>query len=178
MTLREATAADIDGIATLHAESWRVAYRGMFSDAYLDGDVLADRLAVWQERLTHPPANQYVVVDDRDGAIAGFACAYGADDPRWGTLLDNIHVRPDGKRRGGGTLLLAAIARWALATHPDAGLYLWVLADNVSAQRFYDRWGGSNAETKRFEPPGGGSVESYRYVWRDLAALARIDGGE
>lgn len=174
VSLRPATPSDTEAIARLHAESWRVAYRGMFSDAYLDGDVFADRLATWTERLAHPAANQYVVVDEDADSLTGFACAYGDDDPAWGTLLDNIHVRPGIKRRGGGTRLLAEVARWALTTHPASGLYLWVLADNVPAQRFYERWGARNAETKRFDPPGGGSVESFRYVWSDLAALAGI----
>jgi GNAT superfamily N-acetyltransferase len=177
VNLRAATPGDIEAIARLHAVSWRVAYRGMFSDAYLDGDVLADRLATWTERLAHPAANQFVVVAEHAGDLTGFACAYADDDPDWGTLLDNIHVRPGIKRRGAGTRLLAEVARWAHRLHPASGLYLWVLADNVPAQRFYERWGARNAETQQFEPPGGGSVTSHRYVWSDLAAIARIDGG-
>src|SRR6188768_3459087 len=44
--LRPATAGDAGQIAALHADSWRRHYRGAYSDAFLDGDVLTDRLRV------------------------------------------------------------------------------------------------------------------------------------
>ena len=54
MEFRTANHDDIDAIATLHAESWRTAYRGMFRDEFLDSNVFADRLEVWQQRLSAP----------------------------------------------------------------------------------------------------------------------------
>ncbi|MDQ3147017.1 MAG: hypothetical protein M3R01_08840 [Actinomycetota bacterium] len=39
-------------------------YRGAYSDAYLDGDVLADRLAVWTGRLTQPVPSHCTIVAD------------------------------------------------------------------------------------------------------------------
>ena len=64
-----------------------------------DGPVFEDRRIVWEKRLAEPPANQFVVLAEEEGDGVGFACAYGRDDPRWGTLLDNIHVRPALHRR-------------------------------------------------------------------------------
>jgi len=49
--IRLSQAADARDIAKLHADSWRRHYRGAYSDRYLDGDLDADRLAVWTERL-------------------------------------------------------------------------------------------------------------------------------
>lgn len=51
-----------DGYARLNADSWRRNYRGAYLDSFLDGDVLADRLAVWTDRLTQPRSNQYTIV--------------------------------------------------------------------------------------------------------------------
>ena len=171
MNLREADAADIDGIARLHAESWRVAYRGQYSDAFLDGPVFADRLAVWTERLTSPSGNQYVIVAEDAGAVAGFACAFGADDATWGTLLDNIHVDPARKRAGIGTRLIVETARWASRKFPGIGFYLWVLEANAPARAFYERLGARNAEQVMSDPPGGGRISSLRYAWDRPAAL-------
>lgn len=169
--LREANAQDIDTIAPLHAESWRTAYRGLYSDAYLDGPVLDDRLAVWRERLTSPAKNQHTIVAQDAGTIVGFACAFGDDDPAWGTLLDNIHVDPERKRGGVGTQLIIETARWAQGEHPSSGFYLWVLEANAPARRFYERLGARNAEQRDTDDRGGGTVSGLRYVWPSPAAL-------
>jgi hypothetical protein len=47
MKLRTASARDAKPIADLHVDSWRRHYRGAFRDSFLDGDVFAERLAVW-----------------------------------------------------------------------------------------------------------------------------------
>lgn len=102
-------------VATLHAESWRAHYRGAYRDEYLDGDVVQDRIRVWKERLSTPAPNQFVVLAEEDDDLIGFACAYGGHDESWGSLLDNIHVRPEHQRRGVGAALLAEVAAWCLA---------------------------------------------------------------
>src|SRR5262245_66039307 len=102
MRYRQATHADTVTIATLHAEGWQATYRGAYRDEFLDGGVVEDRLRVWGDRLSAPPPNQFVVIAEDEGRVLGFACAYGREDPRWGTLLDNIHVRRDLHRQGTG----------------------------------------------------------------------------
>ena len=66
--LRDATAHDSEAVAALHADSWRRNYRGAFPDAYLDGEVFADRRAVWTERLREAAADAFTVVAEVDGA--------------------------------------------------------------------------------------------------------------
>lgn len=91
---RTATLEDAAAIADLHARSWRATYRGSYSDAYLDGPIEEERLAVWTTRLSDPAPNQLVVVASDQDRIVGFACAYGGHDPGWGSFLDNIHADP------------------------------------------------------------------------------------
>lgn len=43
---RSACAIDAQAVARLHADSWRRYYRGAYSDAFLEGDVVQDRLSV------------------------------------------------------------------------------------------------------------------------------------
>jgi hypothetical protein len=52
MRYRQAAANDVAAIASLHAESWRRHYRGAYLDSHLDGDVVADRMAEWSDRLS------------------------------------------------------------------------------------------------------------------------------
>jgi ribosomal protein S18 acetylase RimI-like enzyme len=178
MDYREAGPHDIDAIANLHADSWRRHYRGAYSDAYLDGDVVPDRLAVWTERLAQPDPATFTVVAERDGMLAGFAhTIFGADAAR-GALLDNLHVAADLKGQRVGTRLLAATAQAVIDRAPSAGLFLYVLENNRAAQAFYDARGGTCVGRERFEPPGGGSTVGLMYVWPDASALLPSPGAE
>lgn len=165
-------------VAALHAESWRVTYRGAYRDEYLDGDVVQDRMAVWEERLSTPPKNQFVVVAEEDDRVVGFACAYGRHDEEWGTLLDNLHVHPERHGQGTGRRLLSEVVRWCRANYADRGLYLWVLAQNAQARRFYERLGASDRGGDVFEPPGGGQIASRRYAWTTIKEIAGDCAGQ
>src|SRR5205823_1577423 len=138
MDCRFATTDDIQAIAALHADSWRRNYRGALPDSFLDGDVGEERLAVWGERLTNPGPDQRTIVAVADGRPLGFAHTAFDDDPRWGALLDNLHVIHDVKGQGIGTRLMAETARVLGQWRPGSGLYLWVLGQNTAGQAFYD----------------------------------------
>ena len=168
---RVAVAADAAAIASLHAESWRAAYRGMLSDAYLDRAIFAERTALWQVRLEAPVANQYVVVAEVDGGITGFACTYGGEDEKWGSFLDNLHVAVAFKRRGIGAELMEKSALWSQGRYPEAGMYLWVLESNAPAMRFYEKLGGVRSGEGEWMPPDGGSYRKFRYAWERLDTL-------
>ncbi|MDH4276289.1 MAG: GNAT family N-acetyltransferase [Gammaproteobacteria bacterium] len=165
MHIRLARQDDGEAIAQLHAQSWRSAYRGLFNDAFLDNEVVANRQQVWRQRFASPKPNQQVLVAEESQYIVGFICAYGNEHPRWGTYIDNLHVAQAHKGIGIGRRLMAAIARWSHQHYPDVGLYLQVLEANLPARRFYEKLGAMNQESSVWEPPGGGSVVDLRYVW-------------
>ena len=109
-SLRSAGPTDADAVAALHADSWQRHYRGAYADTYLDGDLEVDRRAVWSERLAQPSPWARTVLAKADGEFVGFAHVVLRDDPVWGALVDNLHVRHDQKRRGIGRRLLGAVA--------------------------------------------------------------------
>jgi GNAT superfamily N-acetyltransferase len=168
---------DAEAVANLHADSWRRHYRGAYSDAFLDGDVLADRLAVWTDRLREPDSRRCTILAE-DASLVGFAHTVFGEDPTWGALLDNMHVAEGHKRRGIGSRLLALTAE-AVTGGPEntTGLYLWVLEHNVDAQAFYRARGGRCVERALVSPPGGiasrltGSPAKLRYAWPQPTAL-------
>lgn len=171
MPIRLASAADADRIAHIHAESWRSAYRGALSDAYLAGPIAAERAQVWGKRFAHPPAGQYVAVAEVDGDIVGFVCAYGGHDAQWGSFIDNLHVLPGHKGHGIGRMLMQQAAAWSAQAHPGAGMYLWVLESNAPARAFYARIGGEQTDRATWTPPDGSALPKLRYAWRDLRSL-------
>jgi GNAT superfamily N-acetyltransferase len=170
---RLARSSDVQAIAALHADSWRRAYRGMLPDAYLDHEVFADRAAVWEARLNDADEQlvTLTVVAELNGEIVGFAHSVANEDPEWGTLLDNLHVRHDLKRSGIGRRLVAETAAWLEAHASTSGLHLWVLEDNVPARRFYESLGG-RAAGSGVSREGGGSAPSVRYWWPHLGRLS------
>ena len=177
---RPAEASDADSVGGLHAESWRRHYRGAYSDSYLDGDVLSDRRAVWNDRLRQAGDGYLTIVAEHDGAIVGFAHTVFDDDPTWGALLDNLHVAYTHQRCGIGAQLLGLSARAVADRGNGSGLYLWVLEQNLAAQAFYRALGGRPVEHTKTQAPGGdparlnGVPMKFRYVWPD-PLLIRVD---
>jgi ribosomal protein S18 acetylase RimI-like enzyme len=179
MELRAAAPGDIEAVAGLHADSWRRNYRGAFLDSFLDGDVFTERAAVWTERLTHPEPTSFTIVAEHAGDVVGFSYTKLDQDPRWGALLDNLHVTHAQKRLGIGTRLVAETARELGARAPRSGLYLFVLAQNTAAQAFYAARGGVEVDREVRGPfPGGGTAPSLRIAWPDpsvLLGLTRLE---
>jgi ribosomal protein S18 acetylase RimI-like enzyme len=174
--IRPAGPADAAAIGRLHADSWRRHYRGAYADSYLDGDVEADRAAVWSARLAAPTGTRtFAAVDDGD--VVGFVHLVLNHDVRWGSLIDNLHVTWDRQRSGIGRRLLSAAAA-AAADARTAALYLWVLEQNEAAQRFYRAAGATCVESAEVGPPGGvpgrlvGQPVKLRMVWPDATVLA------
>lgn len=167
---RLAQASDADAIATLHAESWRDNYRGAFLDSFLDGDLHSERLAVWRERLEHAPENQFVQLGIASGKVAAFICAYAGHHPRWGSLIDNLHVARSFKGSGIGRRLMMHAAAWLHGRNSELGVYLLVLESNTAARRFYERLGGT-VDGVSVETLGGTALRSFRYAWPSAAAF-------
>jgi GNAT superfamily N-acetyltransferase len=173
---RSAGAEDAEQIAALHADSWRRHYRGAYADSFLDGDLAADRRSVWSARLA-APANAETVLAERDGRLVGFIHVVLDHDPRWGSLVDNLHVVHDRRRAGIGTGLLSCAARAVTRRAGSNAMYLWVLRQNTAAQQFYHSRGALLVETAPAPPPGGdparlnGTPRRLRMAWPDLSVV-------
>jgi GNAT superfamily N-acetyltransferase len=169
MKLRKALPSDAAAVAELHTDSWRNTYRGILSDYFLDHEIFENRLAHWQRRLSdRQPDTQLVLLAEEPGQLIGFTCVFLDADPRWGALLDNLHVRFDTQSRGVGRQLMSQAIAWILKKRPDSGLYLWLFEGNHQARGFYERLGGIPVEKQLQRAPGGTDVIAVRYGWRNL----------
>lgn len=165
LSLRPATPADADLIASIHAASWQATYRDLLPAAFLDGEVTRERAAYWQARLNAPGADLHsVVIAECDGAPIGFACVEWQPDSAWGVLLDNLHASPGHQGIGVGKLLMRAARDWARA-QGGTQLYLYVLKGNLAAIGFYERHGWQFAGAKP-DRMGGVDITALRYVYR------------
>jgi Acetyltransferase (GNAT) family len=132
---------------------------------------------MWTGRLATPDQRARTILAERDGAVVGFAHTILGQDPAWGALLDNLHVRYGLKRQRIGTRLLALTAQSVLDWPASSGLYLWVLEQNSAARAFYAARGGTSEEREEVPPPGGrasrlsGKPMNLRYAWPDPSTL-------
>jgi len=137
MHVRRAILSDARGIATTHVAAWRVAYRGIVPDAYLDALSIDRRESVWTKILAKDTTAVWVaVVAD---AIVGWISVAGSRDPDASPRtaeLWAIYVDPAHWRAGVGRALWACAASH-LASSGHADVTLWVLKNNERALAFY-----------------------------------------
>lgn len=150
--LRTATLADLEELAAIHEASARDAYRHIFPPA-----AEFPRETARAEIALHlrDPAKRTIVAA-RDGIGVGLIVAGPARDApptlSHGTVgqISLLHVRPDARDRGIGTLLLENALAWlGAAGHKRA--VLWVLVANDRARRFYERRGWRDDGARRIE---------------------------
>jgi ribosomal protein S18 acetylase RimI-like enzyme len=155
----------MEAIAALQVESWRAAYHGLLSDAYLGQPVVDDLRAKWVGMTV--PKDDILLVHDTHGTVNGFIYVMCSRKPAY---IDNLHVSPDQKRSGIGQILMQEAAQRLIAQNHTA-VSLTVITDNIPAVRFYDKMRGERGPAQD-EKLYGEPVKTYPVTWYDLQALA------
>ena len=158
-------------VAQLHAQSWRSTYRGMLRDAYLDGPIYGERLAVWTARLAKPQPNEIGLIAEVDATVVGFLFAMSGHHRIRGACLDSLHVSPQLLGQGIGSQLLLELSERLLRRKGNHGLYLWVTEGNYRACEYYRRLGAVAIERAEHEVPGGSIVAEWLYWWESVELL-------
>lgn len=163
LTVRPATPDDAAGIAGVHVRAWKVGYRGLLPDGYLDGLRPEDRIAHYTLGSTNPD-HPSTLVADVDGVIRGFVTTGPCRDPEGiecGEVLA-LHVDPGSWGLGIGRRLISE-ARAALSQRGCAEAVLWVLAGNARAGRFYEADGWRPDDRRRSHETWGMVIGESRY---------------
>jgi GNAT superfamily N-acetyltransferase len=134
-------------VARVHVCSWQVAYRTLLPADYLSQLRPEDRAAKYNFADPHfadpDPQTPKTIVADDNGLIIGFVTTMPSRDPALPghAELAALYVHPDRWGRGIGAILIAT-ARARLVQRGFRSAYLWVLAGNTRAERFYkiDGW--------------------------------------
>lgn len=168
---RKAKSIDVHTIAVLHAKSWQENYRGIFSDDFLDKEVINDRIMVWKERFQKPSSKQMTWVAETDDTVIGFLCAYYNESTLYGTLLDNLHISSDFQGNGIAPQLISILVDECSDIDENGSFYLWVLKQNSGAIRFYERINGVQNEIVEGNDIGDMPIIKIRYVWSNAQSL-------
>ncbi len=166
---------DADGVAAVHAASWKATYRGILPDSYLDRDVDRERTRYWHAALAD--ARYPIVRLAREaGAVVGLVALHDdPDDEGYDFTIEHLHLLPGSTGLGLGRILMREAAKAALGRDARS-LCLWVFEDNTGAIGFYERLGGVTDAygTDKF---AGGDAPDRRIGWHDLDALiVRCEG--
>lgn len=166
MHIRAAETADAAGIAAVHVDSWRGAYRGLLPDAVLDDLDVERRTAGWTRLLGEPaPRSAVLVAENPAGRLTGFVHLVPTrdDDGDDRTAeITSIYARPSAWGAGTGRSLMSA----AVDAAREAGftaLTLWVLRDNDKARRFYELAGWHTDGATKDDVVAGTRVTEVRY---------------
>jgi ribosomal protein S18 acetylase RimI-like enzyme len=153
--------SDIPAIARAVVAAWQTAYRGIVSDAYLDGlDV--DRIEQACTQIVEMPDRTNLVVEV-DGQVIGFV-GFGAvrdkdTDPAQVAEVYGLYVHPDHWRKGAGSALMEAALK-RLRQDGYTEVVLWTMRDNTPAHGFYEKGGfRRDGAEKRSERQGEQFVE-------------------
>lgn len=150
--IRAAGPSDARGIAEVHVEAWRHAYRGLLPDAFLEKRSVDEREAQWRAWFADPTPRSGILVAGEEGRIVGFA-SFGPsrdeDAPAGTGEVPAIYVAPAVLGTGVGRELLRA-ATGALREAGFVRASLWVLEANERARRFYEKagwvWDGTTSQ--------------------------------
>lgn len=161
-------------IARIHVAGTRRAYRGIYTDSYLDGLSVEERARAWAaDRKGHlavedPAVAVFVAI--AGGRIMGFAdvgAAARPDFPRH-AALHAIYMDPDHIGQGIGRALWQACVRHA-KKRGFVGMIAQVLSRNAQARAFYERTGAQPLHETEAPIETGGTIQNViTYRWPRL----------
>ena len=174
MKVREAFLPDATGIARVHVESWRSAYRGIVPDSILEGLSYEQKERQWQETFRGTTHQEFVyVAEDEAQQIIGFASggpALGKIDSLYRGELFTIYILDAYQRQGLGHRFFFQVVE-RLLTLELTSMLIWVLTENP-ARRFYEALGGELVRTGSYEIKGV-ELKQVAYGWLDITHLRR-----
>ena len=163
--VRPAETRDVEGMARVSIDTWRLTYSGLLPAPYLARMRLSAHEAQ-RRRLMQGPGMAHLVAEEvATGETVGFASAGPARGQEASGELYELYVQNGFQGQGLGRRLLDGARLW-LRSRGHGSMIVWVLAQNTN-RIFYDRMGGRPAGVRTIRV-GGALVEEAAYVWRDI----------
>jgi len=172
MRIRTATADDASGVARVHVDTWRTAYRDILPASVLSALSYEARTERWRENLKQAGPQQFTLVAEDDGGeVVGFAGGGPERDetPGYDGEIYAVYVLAQQQRCGIGRQLMGVSARHLMDQGFGAAM-LWALEVNGRARAFYEALGGQLIGRKTKIVADTPQIE-VAYGWPDLALL-------
>lgn len=164
MHVRLAQLPDAGALGALHVASWKLTYRGLIADDYLDRLDPGERGRGWAARLTAPTPGRATWVGEVNEQVIGFvSCGPSRDDgaaPEVGELY-GIYLDPPQVGSGHGRRLFEACVV-DLRQRGFRQMTLWVLRGNEGAEGFYRHMGLTPDGATKLVTREGVEFDEYR----------------
>lgn len=155
-------------MARINTEGWRVAYRGILPDEYLDALRPGDRIERITQRVRAPSPAATLLAVGEGGSVGAYAVVSPVRDaedrhPRlWTGELVALYTDPGLRGRGAGGAVHDAGVGF-LSEQGFAHAVLWVLEDNEPSRRFYESRGWTCDDVTKVEKIASTAVTEVRY---------------
>jgi GNAT superfamily N-acetyltransferase len=167
IVIRTAERHDIPDLIRVHVDAWRVAYRGVIDDGYLQSSLIEEqRTAMWNAWTWPDGPGQHLFVGEVDGRVLGFGLVGPERVEPEGTVsglgeVYSFYLHPDSWGSGLATPLMEQCHDF-LHAGGFSHAVLWVLRDNPRARRFYEKMGWSaTGKEASFTGPQTGAALPY-----------------
>jgi GNAT superfamily N-acetyltransferase len=166
INVREARVDDAEAMADVNAAGWRVGYREIVPQHYLDDLPVKRWLREMRAGLAEPRGDSFTRIAELDGSFAGycFVAAPGRGEPDDSKVAELValYVYPESWGRGAGRALLdAALAEAGKLGYAE--IILWTWARNERALRIYRAAGfAADGASRPFVPLGTETVRLRR----------------
>ena len=150
-------------MARVHVRSWQAAYRSLLPTDYLDNLRPEDR-AQQYDFASRDPLKPRTILASEEGVILGFAATMPSRDEElkdYGELCA-LYVDPEHWGRGIGVALISAV-RANLLELGFRKAFLWILAGNIRAHRFYQIDGWAPDGVRKTDSIWDVTVDEVRY---------------
>jgi ribosomal protein S18 acetylase RimI-like enzyme len=167
--IRRAGPDDVEAMARVSVDTWRLTYGGILPAAYLERLDLGRQEIQRRHMLAAPETAHFIAEEAITGEAVGFAScgsSRGRTDLGVGEIYE-LYVQNGFQRQGLGEALVGAARGW-MVEQGHASMVVRVLAENP-ARGFYERLGGRPSSYRTIRV-GGASVEEVAYVWDGLVA--------
>ena len=166
MIIRRATLEDVKGIAKVHVDTWRTAYKNIIPDSFLASLSYEKRETSWALNLNKVD-NVVFVAENDAGEIIGFADTSRREENEDVESIDltSLYLLEAYQGKGIGKMLLQALFEH-YKTKGYKRVYVDVLAENKT-RHFYEYYGAEFVKELNIKI-GDKVLVEYVYVWNSI----------
>ena len=141
-------------LAKIVVDDWKIAYKGMVDEEYLNSLTYEDQTKKRAKSLSEEPQtgeSTYMYIDENTNEVLGFMVV-GKDyesSLKADMEIQALYVDPSHRYRGIGSKLVC-FAKEEMKKNNYESLSIWCLKKNFPARKFYEKMDGKIVEEKDF----------------------------